>query len=103
LKVAIRNKAKHENSFNIFHWKEVVSCKANYSEIFQSTYSLKDYPEEGDKSKEKTLSWFNRLSDIRNKTKHKVGKRVTENEYLEIKNMWGRLKEKIQNSNDDII
>ena len=101
--IAIRNDVKRENSFTIIHWKNVVSSRNNYSEIFESTYSLKGYPEEGDKSKEKTLSWFNRLNDIRNKTKHKVGKRVTENEYLELKSIWARIKENVQRSNDEMV
>tara|TARA_B100001142_G_scaffold307799_1_gene338760 strand:+ start:145 stop:2454 length:2310 start_codon:yes stop_codon:yes gene_type:complete len=100
---ALENKETYANSFDIVHWKNVVSSKSNYSEIFESTYSLKNYPERGDKSKEKTLSWFNRLNDIRKKTKHPVGKRVYEKEYLELKQIWSRLRENIQRSNDEMI
>ena len=101
--IAVVNNTTYEQSFNITHWKVVVSSRNNYTDIFENVYSLKNYPEQGDRSKDKTLSWFNRLNDIRNKTKHKVGKRVSEKEYLELKGIWARLKSNIESSNDGMI
>jgi len=99
----IDNSSTLEASFDILDWHSVVSAKQNYQEITAPIYSLKGYPNPGDSGREKTLSWFIYLNDIRKKVKHKVGKRVTEKEYLNLKQIWDKLEPKISKSNDSLI
>tara|TARA_B100001093_G_scaffold519015_1_gene606018 strand:+ start:1550 stop:3865 length:2316 start_codon:yes stop_codon:yes gene_type:complete len=99
----IENGSTLEASFDILDWHSVVSAKQNYQEITAPIYSLKGYPNPGDSGREKTLSWFIYLNNIRKKVKHKVGKRVSEKEYLELKQIWEKLEPKILQSNDSLI
>jgi len=98
----IKNRSSFEGSFDIIDWKAVVSSKENYQSIFKDIYSLKNYPKKGDSGKEKTLSWFDKLNTVRNTVKHKIGKRVSEEEYLDLKFIWDILKVKIDLSNESI-
>lgn len=98
---SLENKTKLEASFLITDLQKTVSGKDNFNDIFQSVYALSDYPEKGNRGKDKNLSWFNRLNDLRKKVKHPVGKVVKEAEYQHLTSVWERIKPKIDKSNNE--
>ena len=103
MNTSLENDTAVEASFHVLDWYKTVSSKNNFNEIFRETYGLVGYPEKGDSGKDKILSWFTLLNDIRKKVKHPVGKVITEKEYLSLLGVWERIKPKIDASNDDLI
>ena len=99
---SLENNSKIEASFHITDWYKTVASKENFNLIFKETYGLIGYPNKGDSGKDKILSWFTLLNEIRKKVKHPVGKVVSEKEYLKLLNVWEKIQPKILSSNEQM-
>lgn len=99
---SLENKSKIEASFQITDLQKTVSKKGNYNDIFKQVYGLTDYPEKGNTGKDKNLSWFSKLNNLRKIVKHPVGKVVKESDFVHLRNVWDKIKPRIENSNSEL-
>ena len=100
---SLENNSSVEASFHILDWYKTVASKNNYNDIFKEIYGLAGYPNKGDSGKDKILSWFTLLNDVRKKVKHPVGKVVSEQEYQKLLNVWEKIKPRIDSSFGEMV
>ena len=80
---SLENNSKIEASFHITDWYKTVASKENFNLIFKETYGLIGYPNKGDSGKDKILSWFTLLNEIRKKVRKKTLK-TGESDFLSV-------------------
>jgi len=79
-----------ESSFLLLDYKKIISHHSNW-ELFKDFYGMKDYGN----SKEKQLSWFNKLNKIRKKVSHPERGDVSKDEYEFLESIYKTLKGRI--------